>query len=184
VQAVRFYASRLAAWAVGLESRRRLLRRFPDASIDGTVQVVSPGRLELGARANVQTGTVLHCGGLEWSHGAGSIRIGADAVLSPYCVVFGAGGVEIGDRFDCGPGCMIFSSRTVYGHTSAERPDKTHVFAPVVIGDDVTLYAGCVIGPGVTVGAGAAVAAGSVVLEDVPPRTLYAGSPARKVKDL
>lgn len=181
---MRFYLDRLRAWAVRMEAQRRLLARFPDAALGEGVQIISPERLELGPGVDIQAGTVVHCGGLDWSGGRGSVRIGAGSVLSPHCVLFGAGDITIGERFDCGPGCMIFSSRTVYGHTSAERPDKRHVFAPVVIGDDVTLYAGCIVGPGVRIGDGAAVGAGSVVLSDVEPRTLYAGTPARKVRDL
>jgi maltose O-acetyltransferase len=181
---LRFYADRLRAWAIRAEAERRLLARSPGAALGAGVQVISADRLHLGAGVELQTGTVVHCGGLDWSDGEGSVRIGAGSVISPHCVLFGAGGIVIGERFDCGPGCMLFSSRTVYGHTSAARPDKAHMFAPVTIGDDVTLYAGCIVGPGATIGEGAAVAAGSVVLGDVEPRALYAGTPARKVKDL
>jgi len=184
MRAARFYRNRAGQWLARMEAQRRVLRRSPDSSIDSSVRIVSPDLLELGARADLQTGVVLHCGGLEWSGGRGHVRIGADAVLSPYCVVFGAGGIEIGDRFDCGPGCMLFSSRTLYGHTSAEPPGRSHTLGAIAIGDDVTLYAGCVIGPGVTIGSGAAVGAGSVVLGDVPPRALYAGAPARRIRDI
>jgi acetyltransferase-like isoleucine patch superfamily enzyme len=37
---------------------------------------------------------------------------------------------------------------------------------------------------GATIGAGAVVAANSVVLEDVPPRTVAAGAPAKVVREL
>jgi maltose O-acetyltransferase len=38
--------------------------------------------------------------------------------------------------------------------------------------------------PGVTIGAGCAVAAGAVVTADCEPDGLYAGVPARRVRDL
>ncbi len=44
--------------------------------------------------------------------------------------------------------------------------------------------AGATILPGVEIGQGAMVAAGSVVTRDVPPWTIVAGSPAKKLKDV
>jgi acetyltransferase-like isoleucine patch superfamily enzyme len=99
--------------------------------------------------------------------------------------LFGAGEIEIGRRFDCGPGCMIFSSRTVYGSDLAPGAHGGgYVFARVLVGEGVTLYAGCIVGPGVTIGDGAAIGAGSVVLDNVPPRTLYAGVPAVLIREI
>jgi tetrahydrodipicolinate N-acetyltransferase len=37
---------------------------------------------------------------------------------------------------------------------------------------------------GVTVGTGSVVAAGAVVTKDVPPYTVVAGTPAKKIKDI
>jgi len=53
---------------------------------------------------------------------------------------------------------------------------------PVVIEDNVLVGANAVILEGVRVGEGAVVAAGAVVTEDVPPRTVVAGVPARVIK--
>jgi acetyltransferase-like isoleucine patch superfamily enzyme len=79
---------------------------------------------------------------------------------------------------------MIFSSRSDYERNGSGQLPRSHVFAPVRIGDFVTVFAGCVIGPGVTIGEGAAIGAGSVVLDDVDPHCLYAGVPARKLREL
>jgi len=184
VTRLRFYAAKLRTLVRAWEDERRLLRRFPTAQLDGDVRVVNPAGLELGSDVVIQHGAVIHCGGLAWSGGAGHVRIGDGSVISHHSVLFGAGGIEIGTGFDCGPGCMIFSSRSLYHGDPGARAGNRHHFAPVRIGDDVVLYAGCVVGPGVTIGDGAAVGAGSVVLEAVPPRTLVAGSPARKIRDL
>ena len=55
---------------------------------------------------------------------------------------------------------------------------------PVVIEDNVWLGARSMIFPGVTVGEGSVVAAGSIVMADVPPYTVVAGNPARRVASL
>ena len=113
---------------------------------------------------------------MAWSNGRGKIKIGDDAVISPHCIFYGAGEIEIGDRFDCGPGCYIFSSRTDTENTSE------HVFDKVKIGNDVVLFAGCILSPGVTLGDGVMVGAGSLVLNDLLEPGLYAGTPAKKIR--
>jgi acetyltransferase-like isoleucine patch superfamily enzyme len=163
---------------------RELRGRYPTLSMEPGVDLIRPERLTLGRNVGIHRGTVLHCGGLDWSFGEGSIAIGDDSVISAYCVLFGAGHIRIGRGFDCGPGTMIFSSRSDHEANSTGRLPRSHVFAPVVIGDFVTVFARCVISPGVTIGDGAAIGAGSVVLGDVEPHCLYAGAPARKIRAL
>jgi acetyltransferase-like isoleucine patch superfamily enzyme len=57
-----------------------------------------------------------------------------------------------------------------------------HIFAPVRIGNNVTVYANAVISPGVKIGDGAVVAAGAVVVSDVMGNTLVGGIPAVVIK--
>ena len=67
---------------------------------------------------------------------------------------------------------------------------KTHLppapdeVKPIVIGNNVWIGDNVKIMPGVTIGDGAVIAAGSVVGGAVPPNTLVAGYPARKLRDL
>ena len=56
--------------------------------------------------------------------------------------------------------------------------------APLVIEDDVFVGMEALILKGVTVGEGAVVGAGSVVTQDVPPRTVVAGNPAQVVREV
>lgn len=55
---------------------------------------------------------------------------------------------------------------------------------PIVIEKGAWIGAGSTIMGGVTVGEGAVIAAASVVTKDVPPRTIYGGNPARKIRDI
>ena len=49
------------------------------------------------------------------------------------------------------------------------------------VNDNVLIGANATILGNITIGKGAQVAAGSLVLKDVPPRTMVAGSPAKEV---
>lgn len=54
---------------------------------------------------------------------------------------------------------------------------------PVVIGNDVWVGYGSIIMSGIKIGDGAIIAAGSLVVKDVEPYTVYGGVPAKKIKD-
>lgn len=53
----------------------------------------------------------------------------------------------------------------------------------VIIHSDVWIGAGAIILSGVTVGVGAVIGAGSVVTHDVPPYEIWAGNPAKKIRN-
>jgi maltose O-acetyltransferase len=169
----------MAAVLRALERHRQaaaITRRFPTTVIEDNVVIKGKiTNLTLGQGVIIQSGTVLHLGGMNWCGNAGCVDIGDGSVISPNCVLYGAGpgGVHIGRKFDCGPGVGIFASRTDY----RKGPDH-HIFAPVNIGDEVIVFANAVIGPGVRIGNGAVIAACSVVTRDIPENCLAGGSPA------
>ena len=157
-----------------------LIRKWPNLSIEQHVIIKGDiNNISLGKNIIIQSGTVLHLGGLVWCKNAGHLRIGDDSCISPNCTIYGTGpdGITIGDRFDCGPGVRIFSSRTDY-----ESFSRSALFAPVVIGDDVILYSNVVIGPGVSIGNRAVIAAGSVITRDIPSDCLAGGTPCKFIR--
>ena len=160
----------------------RLIRKSTNLSIEPHVIVKGDiNNISLGKNVIIQSGTVLHLGGLEWCKNAGHLRIGDDSCISPNCTLYGTGpgGITIGDRFDCGPGVRIFSSRTDY-----ESVSRSAVFAPVIIGDDVIVYSNVVISPGVSIGNRSVIAAGSVITRDVPSDCLAGGTPGKVIKEI
>jgi maltose O-acetyltransferase len=160
--------------------QKNLKEKFPTLVLEKHVLIKGDhDQLRLGKNIIIQYGTILHLGGQEWCQNCGSIEIGEGSVISPYCVIYGCGpgGVKIGKNFDCGPNVGIFASRSDY-----KKGPGHHIFAPVTIGDQVIIFANCVISPGVTIGDGAVIAAGSVVTCDIPPNCFAAGSPAKIIK--
>ena len=74
-----------------------------------------------------------------------------------------------------------------YCHLCAGTHDFTRwemplVARPIVIGENAWLGADVFVGPGVTVGELCVVGARSVVMKDLPPRTVCAGQPCRVLK--
>ena len=53
----------------------------------------------------------------------------------------------------------------------------------IKIHSDVWIGAGAIVLSGVTIGVGAVIGAGSVVTHDVPPYEIWAGNPAKKIRN-
>jgi 2,3,4,5-tetrahydropyridine-2,6-dicarboxylate N-acetyltransferase len=87
-------------------------------------------------------------------------------------------GVVLGGRATVGKNCHIGAGTVLAG--VIEPPSAQ----PVIIEDDVLIGANAVVLEGVRVGKGSVVAAGAVVTKDVPPFTVVAGTPAKKIKDI
>ena len=79
---------------------------------------------------------------------------------------------------------MIFAHSNPTNSIYIKRKYYPRKVAPVNIKRGAWLGAGCIILPGVTIGEYSIVAAGSVVINDVEKESLYAGNPAKKIKDL
>ncbi|MDQ0272457.1 2,3,4,5-tetrahydropyridine-2,6-dicarboxylate N-acetyltransferase [Cytobacillus purgationiresistens] len=86
--------------------------------------------------------------------------------------------VVLGGRATVGKNCHIGAGSVLAG--VIEPPSAK----PVVVEDDVVIGANAVVLEGVTVGKGAVVAAGAIVIEDVPPYTVVAGTPAKVIKEI
>ncbi|WP_227395673.1 2,3,4,5-tetrahydropyridine-2,6-dicarboxylate N-acetyltransferase [Jeotgalibacillus aurantiacus] len=86
--------------------------------------------------------------------------------------------VVMGGRATVGKNCHIGAGSVLAG--VIEPPSAK----PVVVEDDVVIGANAVVLEGVTVGKGAVVAAGAIVIEDVEPYTVVAGTPAKMIKKI
>jgi len=106
--------------------------------------------------------------------------IGERTFINMGCSFQDWGGIEIGN------GCLIGHNCTICTVNHSQNPDRRGdmICRPVKIGDNVWIGANVTILPGVTIGSGAIIAAGAVVVKDVEPRTIAAGLPARKIKEI
>ncbi|MBK7803608.1 MAG: CatB-related O-acetyltransferase [Chloracidobacterium sp.] len=70
--------------------------------------------------------------------------------------------------------------RVCTNNSDLEPPELSK--GPILIKDDVWIGTRATIMSGLTIGQGAIVAAGSVVVKDVPPYSIVAGTPAKVIK--
>lgn len=120
-------------------------------------------------------------------------RIGADCNINAQCFI--ENDVVLGDRVTVKSGVQLWDGVRLHDDVfigpnasfsndkyprSRQRPDG---FLPIVIERGASIGANATLLGGITIGAGAMIGAGSVVTHDVPPRELWVGNPARKLRD-
>jgi acetyltransferase-like isoleucine patch superfamily enzyme len=117
--------------------------------------------------------------------GNGTITIGNNSGLSS-AILSSQSSIAIGEYVKIGGNVRIFDHNyhSLDFEKRRSREDKLHVKSrPVVIGDDVFIGTNAMILKGVTIGDRAIIGAGSVVSCDVPADEIWAGNPARFVKN-
>lgn len=123
------------------------------------------------------------------SEGNTSIFYGGDIILFKNSIL------EIGDSFinsDCkirchthikiGNGCAISHDFTIMDSDVHYLEGENHT-SEVIIGDNVWIGSRVLILSGVHIGNGSVIAAGSVVTSNIPDNSLYAGVPAKLVRE-
>lgn len=90
------------------------------------------------------------------------------------------GGIVIDEGVFIGPNVSLITMN----HEENPSQRKIMYSKPIHICRNVWIGAGATILPGVTVGEGSIIAAASVVTRDVPPMTVMAGNPAKKMREV
>ena len=116
----------------------------------------------------------------------GEINIGYATGLSNV-TLYSRKSISIGKRCTIGGGVKIYDSdfHSIEPQIRQTVDDRTCTLtSPVVIGDEVFIGAHSIILKGVTVGNQSVIGAGSVITKDVPSRQVWAGNPARHIKNI
>lgn len=117
-----------------------------------------------------------------WVGPEGRLEIG-DRVFINYGTSIGATElIRIGSRCNLGTQVQLMDNdwHRLEPELRHERPPSR----PIVLEDNVWLGARVLVLSGVTIGEGSVVGAGSVVINDIPARSLAVGSPARVIRPL
>lgn len=114
-----------------------------------------------------------------------ALRIGSGTSIVGDCVLSAAASITIGERVLFARGVYVSDhSHRFDDHDRAILDQGVDRVQPVVIEDGAWLGENVVVCPGVTIGRGSVVGANSVVIHDVPARTVAVGAPARVIRRL
>jgi acetyltransferase-like isoleucine patch superfamily enzyme len=142
-----------------------------------------PQGIFIGDETFVMHGTIMHVFNFRDLPNAG-IWVGRKSFIGERCVIRGQGGVHIGDSVLLAPQVQILAVNHLFDDPARPVIEQGITAQGIVVKDGAWIGAGAILLDGVRVGVGAVVGAGAVVTQDVPPRTLAVGVPARVVRHL
>ncbi|NML15079.1 acyltransferase [Azohydromonas caseinilytica] len=122
------------------------------------------------------------------SAGRGGIVLGSFIHVAVQSTLIGAGRIELGDFCNLSSRVALYSSSDDYSGATMTNPMVPAAFtgvthADVVLGRHVIVGSGSVVLPGVRLEDGVAVGALSLVTRDCAAFGIYAGNPARRIKE-
>lgn len=100
------------------------------------------------------------------------------AMVGPNVTIYNLAQVSLRRGANISQNCHICAGTHDYGHWSMALVAK-----PIMVGENAWLGADVFVGPGVSIGDLCVVGARSVVVKDLPPRTVCAGNPCHVLKE-
>ena len=129
--------------------------------------------MKISSRALLRPRIIIRCSNL---------AIGPKSTINYGCIFDNRAGVEIGSSVGIGVGVQFLN--TEHDRSDPARRSGVGRVAKITVEDGASVGSGAILLSGVNVGRGAVIAAGAVVNRDCEPDGLYAGVPARRVKEL
>jgi len=164
-------------------NRRRGVQVSPSVYFGrgATIQTGSDG-CAFGGRVAIAESVTFSDGVIIATYG-GSVEIGANVYVGPYCVLYGHGGLTIGRDTMIGAHTVIIPANHGFARVDIPIAAQPLTREGITIGEDVWIGSGCRVLDGVRIGRGAVIGAGSVVTQDIEAYGVAYGVPARPVRN-
>lgn len=126
--------------------------------------------IKVGKNTTVHRGVKLFC--------VGNLTIGKGSTVNYKCFLDARGGLTIGDNVNISHCVKIYTMT----HDIDDPTCKT-ISSPVTINNNAWIFPNVLIMPGVNIEEGAVVYPGSIVTKDLNAYTIYAGNPAKPIRE-
>lgn len=151
-----------------------------DVWIDRTVSLINVENISIGSHTRIDAYSILVA--------TGEISIGSHVHISAGAYFAGRSGIVLEDFANLSSGVRLYSVSDDFSGNSLTNPMiperfKALIFGRLTIGRHVVLGAGSVVLPAVEIKEGCAIGALSLIKRSTEPWGIYAGVPARRIKD-
>jgi len=152
-----------------------------DVRIDKTCTIIGLKNISIGSNVRIDGYTTI-------SAGSGTLEIGSHIHISGYSLFSCAAGIVMEDFSAMSHGSKLYTASDDYVGpfmTNAVVPDKFKNVktGPIVLKRHSLIGSGVVVLPNVTIGTGTTVGAMSLVSRSTDDWSVYAGIPAKKIRD-
>ncbi|ATJ82662.1 acyltransferase [Halomonas beimenensis] len=167
------YLTKEALQAMGFKAVGRKVKVSDKASI------YNPEAIELGDYSRIDDFCVV----------SGKVTIGKYCHITPMCLIAGGSpGITLSDFCTLAYGVKVFAQSDDYSGSAMvnsliPKKFKNEYLAEVIIERQVIIGSASIVFPGVTIGEGCSVGAMTLVNKSTQPWGIYAGNPARRIKD-
>jgi acetyltransferase-like isoleucine patch superfamily enzyme len=147
---------------------------YPNCFVQG-----SPGRFILEDHVTFFPGNYLSLGDWETSE----VLVGHDSHFAPNCVLYGWGGLRIGPY--CNIAAHVVFATVGHHEEIVDRPMALtgEKAGPITLEEDVWVCANVTITANTRIAKGCVIGANAVVTRDTEPMGVYAGVPARRIRE-
>lgn len=162
---------------MGEEVKERLKKCGQEVKIYPLAKIVKPEVIEIGDYSMIDDFTFIY--------GGKGIIIGRYVHIASFVSIIGGGELVVGDYAAIACGSRIVTGSDTYNggkRMSAALPQEQRnaIVGRVVIEKDAFVGTNVVIHPNVRIGEGAIIGSNSLVLKDIEPWSINAGSPSKK----
>lgn len=152
-----------------------------NVSISDRASFYNVSKISLGNNVRIDDFCVL-------SAGVGGVQIGNYVHIAVYTSLIGAGKITLSDFCNISSRVSIYSSNDDYSGATMTNPTVPSQYtgvthADVLLGKHVIVGCGSIILPGISLDEGVAVGALSLVTRNCEAFGIYAGNPAKRIKE-
>jgi acetyltransferase-like isoleucine patch superfamily enzyme len=131
------------------------------------------------SQINIGSNTVIKPYSMVMTYPGGTISIGKNCSINPFCILYGHGGLMIGDNVRIAAQVIFIPANHNFSRADISITEQGITRGGIIVGNDVWIGAGAKILDGVIIGDGVVIGAGSVVTKSIISNSVVAGVPAK-----